>query len=169
MTQPPPPQNVDPSEYFSDEDLEDYEGYDSENMVDSSKEWQCEFCTYLNSLEVDICEMCAKSRRSVASSHEEEDFVSGNSQVDDAYYDSDAGSNPVENDVEPEIDGDRVHCPKCTMLNRADLNVCQVCGASLHKAPISNGVRKNLNHSTNGVRSQSSASKSSGRRSRANR
>ena len=57
-------------------------------MVDESKEWQCLFCTYLNSLEVDVCEMCAKSRQSVASGRTgssqngSEEFVSGNSQMD---------------------------------------------------------------------------------------
>ena len=66
-----------PENYEDDVEDEDVDGY---NVVDESKEWQCTFCTYLNSLEVEVCDMCAKSRRSVLSQHsshpeDEEEFV----------------------------------------------------------------------------------------------
>lgn len=123
--QPPPP----PPEPESDE--EDFDDYD--NMVDETKEWQCLHCTYLNSLEAEICEMCAKSRRSVASSRaeDEEEFVSGNSQLDD----------PYESEEEEIEEFDKIQCPKCTFLNQVDLKTCTICGASLHKPPIKNGRR----------------------------
>ena len=59
--------NYDSQNYEYNEDDVDEEDYD--NVVDESKEWQCPYCTYLNSLEVDVCDMCAKSRRSVQSQH----------------------------------------------------------------------------------------------------
>ena len=124
-------------DYEDDED-DDFEDV-SYNVVDESKEWQCLFCTYLNSLEVEICDMCSKSRRSVASSRAEEDseFVSGNSQIDEPETEDDNEvDDDEEDDVEDEVQGAKVHCPKCTLLNPADLNICTVCGASLHKAPI---------------------------------
>ena len=74
---PKPMPKYDTIEYEDDE--EDEVDYDFENVVDTSKEWQCEFCTYLNSLEKDVCEMCSKSRRSVASTRSSHDeYVSGN-------------------------------------------------------------------------------------------
>jgi len=144
---PAPPPKYDAVEYEDDDDDEEY---DFENVVDTSKEWQCEFCTYLNSLEKDVCEMCSKSRRSVAStrsSHEEEEFVSGASQMDDPEYGEE------ESEEESDHEGE-IQCPKCTLYNPEHLNICTVCGASLHKAPIANG----------GKRPQSSASRSSQRR-----
>lgn len=119
--------------------------------MDESKEWQCTFCTYLNSLEVEVCDMCAKSRRSVLSQHsshpeDEEEFVSGNSQMDDPEDELD------DSDVEEDFEN-KINCPKCTMYNPIDLNICTVCGASLHKAPITGNSKK---------RPQSSASRSSG-------
>ena len=138
-------------------------------MVDESKEWQCLFCTYLNSLEVDVCEMCAKSRQSVASGRTgssqngSEEFVSGNSQMDNdpnnTTYDESELEYP---DTHPNADHDvdKVQCPKCTLFNPADLKVCTVCGASLHKSPIS--LNGNGSKMRNGGRPQSSASKSSG-------
>ena len=142
-------------------------------MVDESKEWQCLFCTYLNSLEVDVCEMCAKSRQSVASGRTgssqngSEEFVSGNSQMDNdpnnTTYDESELEYP---DTHPNADQDvdKVQCPKCTLFNPADLKVCTVCGASLHKTPIS--LNGNGSKMKNGGRPQSSASKSSGGHSR---
>ena len=67
-------------ENYEDDDVDDDEDVDGYNVVDESKEWQCTFCTYLNSLEVEVCDMCAKSRRSVLSQHsshpeDEEEFV----------------------------------------------------------------------------------------------
>ena len=110
------------------------DGYD---VIDETKEWQCNFCTYLNSLEVDVCDMCAKSRRSVLSQHssrpeDEDEFVSGNSQMDDPEYDdNDENADESEEDLE-----NKIQCPKCTLYNPVHLNICTVCGASLHKAPI---------------------------------
>lgn len=150
---PAPPPKYDSVEYEDDE--EDDEDYDFENVVDTSKEWQCEFCTYLNSLEKDVCEMCSKSRRSVAStrsSHEEEEFVSGASQMDDPEDDDEE----EESEEEESDHQGQIQCPKCTLYNPEHLNICTVCGASLHKAPIiANGGNK---------RPQSSASRSSQRR-----
>ena len=153
---PVAPSAPDYNDYESEE--EDFEEYDADDMVDESKEWQCLFCTYLNSLEVDICEMCAKSRQSVASSHEDEEFVSGNSQMDDnpnTTYDESEIEYP---DTDPHDQGvqDQVQCPKCTVFNPSNLTICNICGASLYKAPITNGTKMR-----NG-RPQSSASKSSG-------
>jgi len=156
-----------------EEDSEDFEEYDADDMVDESKEWQCLFCTYLNSLEVDVCEMCAKSRQSVASGRTgssqngSEEFVSGNSQMDNdpnnTTYDESELEYP---DTHPNADHDvdKVQCPKCTLFNPADLKVCTVCGASLHKSPIS--LNGNGSKMRNGGRPQSSASKSSGGHSR---
>merc|ERR1719219_1337242 len=118
------------------------------------------FCTYLNSLEVDICEMCAKSRQSVASSHDDEEFVSGNSQMDDpnTYESEEVSEYPDTDPHDQDVQVDKVQCPKCTLLNPVDLKICGICGASLHKSPITqNGAKIR-----NGVRPQSSASKSSG-------
>ena len=149
---PPPPPKITPKydtiEYEDDED--DDEEYDFENVVDTSKEWQCEFCTYLNSLEKDVCEMCSKSRRSVAStrSSTHDEYVSGNSQMLD-----DPEDDPEESESEESEHEGEIPCPKCTLYNPEHLNICTVCGASLHKAPIANGKSK--------MRPQSSASKSS--------
>lgn len=145
----PPPQPVMQPEPDYDDEYDDDEEYDADDMVDSSKEWQCLHCTYLNSLEVEICEMCSKSRRSVASSHhdDDDDFVSGNSQMED----------PYESEEEQiEEDENKIQCPKCTLYNPANLTVCTICGASLHKAPIETAAK---NHHR---RPQSSASRSSG-------
>ena len=57
-----------------------------------------------------------------------------------------------ESEVEEDLEN-KINCPKCTMYNPIDLNICTVCGASLHKAPIGNPKKQ---------RPQSSASRSSG-------
>merc|ERR1712223_172097 len=162
---PPAPAPVPPSpnNYESeDDDEDDFEEYDADDMVDESKEWQCLFCTYLNSLEVDICEMCAKSRQSVASSHDDGEFVSGNSQMDDPNaYESEIEYPDTDPHADQENLQDKIQCPKCTLFNPSDLKVCAICGASLHKAPISNGTALGGTKMRNG-RPQSSASKSSG-------
>ena len=147
---PPAPQPM--PKYDTIEYEDDEEDYDFENVVDTSKEWQCEFCTYLNSLEKDVCEMCSKSRRSVASTRSSHDeYVSGNSQMDDPEDDQEEVS---DEEVEESDHEGEIPCPKCTLYNPEHLNICTVCGASLHKAPIANGKQK--------IRPQSSASKSSG-------
>jgi len=158
---PAPPPQVHNQDY-DESDEEDFEEYDADDMVDESKEWQCLFCTYLNSLEVDICEMCAKSRQSVASSHDDEEFVSGNSQMDDPNtYESEIEYPDTDPHADQENLQDKIQCPKCTLFNPSDLKVCAICGASLHKAPISNGTALGGTKMRNG-RPQSSASKSSG-------
>ena len=58
-----------------------------------------------------------------------------------------------EEEEESDHEGE-IQCPKCTLYNPDHLNICTVCGASLHKAPIANGKQKIR-------RPQSSASKSS--------
>merc|ERR1712223_1633214 len=126
---PPAPAPVPPSpnNYESeDDDEDDFEEYDADDMVDESKEWQCLFCTYLNSLEVDICEMCAKSRQSVASSHDDEEVVSGNSQMDDpnTYESEEVSEYHPDTDPHDQVGQDKVQCPKCTLLNPADLKIC---------------------------------------------
>ena len=57
-----------------------------------------------------------------------------------------------DSEVEEDLEN-KINCPKCTMYNPIDLNICTVCGASLHKAPITGNSKK---------RPQSSASRSSG-------
>ena len=41
-------------------------------------------------------------------------------------------------DDEAEDTEGKIQCPKCTLYNPAHLNICTICGASLHKAPINN-------------------------------
>ncbi len=64
-------QPEDYGDYCRDGESPEVEEYDDdEDEVDGDEDgetWQCHACTYLNSLEYDICEMCSKSRRSVAS------------------------------------------------------------------------------------------------------
>ena len=64
-----------------------------------------------------------------------------------------------ESEFEEEDLENKINCPKCTMYNPKDLNICTVCGASLHKAPIGGNNSKK--------RPQSSASRSSGGQHRA--
>jgi hypothetical protein len=119
-----------PKKNFKSED--DFKKDDANDIVDEAKEWHCLFCTYLNSLKVDICEMCAKSRQTVASGR------TGSSQTDNdpnTTYDKSETENPPNTtpDDEDVQAVDEVHCPKCTLLNPVDLKVCSICGASLHK------------------------------------
>ena len=102
----------------------------ADDIMVESKEWQCLFCTYLNNLKVDICEICEKSRQTVGRT--------GSSQMD-----NEPNTTYVENEIEHPPDTtpddedyqsvDEVQCPKCTLLNPTDLKVCSICSASLPK------------------------------------
>ncbi len=77
---------------------------------------------------------------------DEDEFVSGNSQMDDY---PEAGG-------QEDHGQDEVQCPKCTLYNPNYRKVCDACGASLHIAPIKN------NTGGSKKRPQSSASSASG-------
>ena len=100
------------------------------DIVVESKEWQCLFCTYLNNLKVDICEMCAKSRQSVGHAGSSQMDYEPNAKYDESEIEHPPDTTPDDEDVQAV---DEVQCPKCTLLNPADLKVCSICEASLCK------------------------------------
>ena len=102
----------------------------ADDIVDESKEWHCLFCTYLNSLKVDICEMCAKSRQSVGPTGSSQMDYEPNVKHDKSEIEHPPDTTPDDEDVQAV---DEVQCPKCTLLNPADLKVCSICEASLCK------------------------------------
>ena len=109
---------------------EDFEKDDAEDIVDESKQWHCLFCTYINSLKVDICEMCEKSRQSVGHTGSSQRDYEPNAKYDKSKIEHPPDTTP---DVEDVQAVDEVQCPKCTLLNPADLKVCSICEASLCK------------------------------------
>ena len=102
----------------------------SDNIEVESKEWQCLFCTYLNNIKVDICEMCEKSRQSVGRTGSSQMDYEPNAKYDKSESEHPPDTNPDDKHVQAV---DEVQCPKCTLLNPADLKVCSICEASLCK------------------------------------
>ena len=102
----------------------------SDNIEVESKEWQCLFCTYLNNLKGDICEICAKSRQSVDRAGSSQMDYEPNAKYDESEIEHPPDTTPDDEDVQAV---DEVQCPKCTLLNPADLKVCSICEASLCK------------------------------------
>jgi hypothetical protein len=90
-----------------------------------------------------------------SSHHDEEEFISGNSQMSNDANESDYENEATDQDQDNDLDEnrDKIECPKCTLFNPKHLKICEVCGATLHLAPIK---------IQNSRRPQSSASKSSG-------
>ena len=98
--------------------------------MDESKEWHCLFCTYLNNPKVDICEICEKSRQSVGRTGSSQVDYELNTKYDKSEIEHPPDTNPDDKHVQAV---DEVQCPKCTLLNPADLKVCSICEASLCK------------------------------------
>ena len=99
----------------------------ADDIMVESKEWQCLFCTYLNNLKVDICEICEKSRQSTGSSQMDNE---PNTKYDESEIEHPPDTTPDDEDVQAV---DEIQCPKCTLLNPTDLKVCSICCASLPK------------------------------------
>lgn len=77
------------------------------NFQPSSRYWNCHACTFRNRATVDICEMCAKSRRSVLDSE---------STGDD--YETTNGDEEFDKSLTDEGDRNVVICSKCTLKNK---------------------------------------------------
>ena len=102
----------------------------ADDIMVESKEWQCLFCTYLNNLKVDICEICEKSRQSVGRTGSSQMDNEPNTKYDESEIEHPPDTTPDDEDVQAV---DEIQCPKCTLLNPTDLKVCSICCASLPK------------------------------------
>jgi len=83
--------------------------------------WSCESCTYLNSADQKICEICSKSREPKSYRASLVDNMETRQQMQHV-RDREVGRNSNE-------------CSKCTLVNTPSAKVCEACGASLGRSP----------------------------------
>eukprot|EP00484_Ammonia_sp_Unknown_P028239 CAMPEP_0197026250 /NCGR_PEP_ID=MMETSP1384-20130603/6380_1 /TAXON_ID=29189 /ORGANISM="Ammonia sp." /LENGTH=787 /DNA_ID=CAMNT_0042454889 /DNA_START=79 /DNA_END=2442 /DNA_ORIENTATION=- len=95
----------------------------SEQKDAARTEWQCEFCSYRNSMDVKLCQMCYNEKFELRYQKFMNVVQNNNKRNEERKVDPDEQVSNAQNDGRP-----RWACDTCTFVNVGDGEICAMCG-----------------------------------------